>query len=386
MANFLHKLTSAAAWGLCRLLPVDQHKVVFTSYYGKGYSDNSKAIAEAMLQNKEKMDKKLKFVWLVKKGEEATLPEGIQAVDYQSPGRIRELLTAKVWVDNSRKGARSKRKGQFYLQTWHGLALKRIELDAADKLPPDYEQYARRDSDQTDVMISGSRYMTDIYRSAFAFRGNIEEFGSPRNDCLFADPEPFRARVRQALGLPMDRKLVLYGPTFRADHSVDAYGLDCQGLARALEKRFGGTWTVLVRMHPAVEELAPNLFAYDGEQICNATGLSDIMELLAASDAVVTDYSSLMFDFALTGRPCFQFATDIPQYKNDRNFYFPITDTPFPLATSNEELQQAVLDFDEADYQLRWQKFSDRLGMREDGHASQRCADLIFRVLSGEPQ
>ncbi len=377
MSALVHKLCSVAAWYFYRLFPVEKNKVVVSSFYGKGYSDNPKGIVDALLRR----NANIKIVWLVKPGAEDSLPEGVTPVCYDSLRRIKELSTAKVWIDNNRKGARIKRKNQYYLQTWHGLALKRIERDVADKLPAYYERYARRDSAQCDVIISNCTHMTKIYRNSFWFDGEILEYGSPRNDVLFADPTPYRKKVRDAFSLPQDRKLILYGPTFRANHSVDAYRLDCEGLRQACHERFGGDWTVLVRLHPVVEQLAGDLFAYDGNTICNATAFPDITELLAATDLTITDYSSLMFDFALTGRPCFQFAVDIAQYQNDRNFYFSLDKLPFPTATSNAELFQAIRSFDEAAHAARWQEFSESFGLCEDGKASERCADWVLSHL-----
>lgn len=374
MIEILKKIETAAAWYFYRLFPVEKNKIVVTSFYGRGYSDNPKGIVDALLRR----NANLKIVWLVKPGAESSLPAGVTPVPYDSLRRVKELSTAKVWIDNNRKGARIKRKNQYYLQTWHGLALKRIERDVADKLPAYYERYAQRDSAQCDVIISNCSHMTRIYRESFWFDGEILEYGSPRNDILFDAPAAYRKKVRDLFGLPQNRKLILYGPTFRADHSLDAYRLDCDALRQACHDRFGGDWTVLVRLHPAVEQLSGGLFAYDGDTICNATIYPDITELLAAVDLTITDYSSLMFDFALTGRPCFQFATDIAQYQNDRNFYFSLDKLPFPLATSNTQLAQNIRSFDPDAYNCRWQAFARSFGLCEDGQASERCADWIL--------
>ncbi|MCQ2418683.1 MAG: CDP-glycerol glycerophosphotransferase family protein [Clostridia bacterium] len=375
--SILNKIASAAAWGLSGLLPIKKNKIVFCSFYGKGYSDHCKAITEVLLKSEKKLD----IVWLVRPGEEASLPAGVRAVNYNSTRRIRELCTAKCWVDNCRKGALRKRKKQYYMQVWHGLALKRIEKDAATKLDDDYTPYAVRDSEQIDVIISNCTHMTKVYQSSFWYDGQVAEFGSPRNDILFTPAAPIREKVHAAFSLPQDRKLVLYGPTFRADHSIDAYKLDTKLLRQALSERFGGEWTVLVRMHPAVEALSEQVFAYDGETVCNATPYPDIMELLAASDCTITDYSSLMFDFALTERPCFQFATDLQAYMADRNFYFPLTELPFPRAESNEALAENIRSFREEDRKLSWERFNRDFGLKEDGKAAERCAALLLKQL-----
>lgn len=372
--SILKKLSSVAAWTFSGLLPIKKNKIVFCSFYGKGYSDHCKAITEALLKSGKALD----IVWLVRPGEEASLPEGVRAVNYNSSRRIRELCTAKCWVDNCRKGALKKRRGQFYMQVWHGLALKRIEKDAATKLDDDYTPYAIRDSKQIDVIISNCTHMTKVYKTGFWYDGRVEEFGSPRNDILFTPAEPLREKVHTAFSLPQERRLVLYGPTFRADHSLDAYKLDTDLLRRTLSDRFGGDWTVLVRMHPAVEALSEQVFSYDGKTVCNATAYPDIMELLAASDCVITDYSSLMFDFALTKRPCFQFATDLQAYMADRNFYFPLTELPFPRSESNAALAENILAYREEEQAARWERFNRDFGLCEDGKAADRCAALLL--------
>ena len=134
---------------------------------------------------------------------------------------------------------------------------------------------------------------------------------------------------------------------------------------------------MLVRLHPNVMQLAKDL-TFDNEVTFDATAFDDMQLLLSACDAVITDYSSLMFDFALTRRPCFQFATDIDAYKTDRNFYFPIDETPFPLAKSNAEMVQHILDFDDAAYQKDWDAFYQKMGFCEDGQATQRCVQWIL--------
>lgn len=377
--SILKKLSTAVLWRLFGLLPIQKNKAVFSSFYGRGYSDNPKAICDALQKRQEGLD----LVWLVKEGQEQTLPAGVRAVRYDSVQRIRELATADCWVDNCRKGAPRKRRGQFYLQTWHGLALKRIEKDAADKLDSAYAPYAMRDSKQIDAIISNCAHMTRVYQNGFWYDGEVKEFGSPRNDMLFLPAQPFREKVLQTLQLPQTQKLVLYGPTFRADHSIEAYRLEADGLRTALADRFGGDWTLLVRLHPAVEELSAQVFSYDGNTVVNATAYPDIMELLAASDCVITDYSSLMFDFALTKRPCFQFATDLEQYAKDRNFYFPITELPFPCAQSNQELVENIRSYSPLAQQESWERFNRDFGLMEDGKAAERCTDLLIWHMKG---
>lgn len=377
--GIVNKLFMAACSVVGLALPVDKKKVVFSSYFGRGYSDNSKAIAEVML----KRGTDAKLYWLCKDEKEAaTLPEGVIPCPYNSPKRIFALSTARVWVDNCRKYERFKKKNQFYLQTWHGFPLKRIEKDAVDALGPIYEKGAIRDSKKIDLLTSNSAFYTEVMKRCFWYDGEIAEVGTPRNDVFINGDEGAYAKVRDFFGLSRERKLLLYAPTFRADHSTEAYRLDAKRLAEALEGRFGGGWTILIRLHPNVAAQSKELFSYDGQTIADATMYPDMQELLCASDILITDYSSSMFDFALSKKPCFRFALDVADYMKDRNFYFDFEEIPFPAAYSNDEMVALVEGFDEALYSENRSRFYDSLAFCEDGRASERCADWIIGKLS----
>lgn len=370
------KLQKGLAWTSGRLLPIQKNKIVFTSFYGRGASDNPKAIVDELVKRPEALD----IVWLANDPAHAGVPVGVRVVQYDTPEAIRELCTARVWVDNCRKGARVKKAGQYYMQTWHGFALKRIERDVADQLSKEdatYATYAQRDSKQIDVIVSDSSFMTDIYLRSFWYDGPVMEYGAPRNDILIQPPADAKQIVSAALGLPADCKLAMYAPTFRADGSLDAYNMDYHAVCAALQQRFGGRWIMLIRLHPHVMQKAKDL-KFDGQTTFDATAFDDMQLLLSACDAVITDYSSLMFDFALTRRPCFQYASDIDAYKNDRNFYFPIDETPFPLARDNAEMARNIAAFDEAAYRRQCDAFYEKMGFRADGQASARCVDWIL--------
>ena len=198
-------------------------------------------------------------------------------------------------------------------------------------MEPLYVRSCIQDSAQCDLMVSGSGFMTRLYQRAFWYQGSVAEYGTPRNDVLFLSPQPqLSEKVRRAFGLPEDRKLVLYAPTFRADHSCSAYQLDVPALWRLAGTGSAAsgpgssvcipTWRSALRdclLTTAAPFWTPRL-----TRICRS--------FLCAADILVTDYSSCMFDFALSGKPCFQFATDIEAYRLDRNFYFPWIRCPFP--------------------------------------------------------
>ena len=265
------------------------------------------------------------------------------------------------------------------MHTWHGFALKMIDADATQALEEAYIQGSKNDSRMTDVIVSGSGFMSGIYRDSFWYDGEVEELGTPRNDIFFGDTcTALAEKVRKILHLPQNRRLALYAPTFRADQNLDCYALDAQKLVSACEARFGGEWTVLIRLHPNIAGKSAGLFPYDVEKILDATAYPDMQELLAGADLLITDYSSSMFDYALTGKPCVQFALDVEEYTRERNFYFPLTGLPFPMARSNDELESIICNYDQTQWAGRWEVFRQENGFREDGNASDRCARWIL--------
>lgn len=374
----LRDFGSHCLWAAMKMTPIKRNRIVFCSYYGRGYSDNPKSICEVL----RKSGKDLDLVWLCKdEAAEKSLPEGVRAVPYRGVKRLKALASAGVWVDNCRKYESIKRKKQFYLQTWHGFALKRIEKDVEDKLEPEYVEGCKKDSAQCDAIITGNEHMARLFRNSFWYDGPILKTGTPRNDIFYQDHNALHAKVCKAYGLPEDRKLALYAPTFRGDKSTDAYRIDAEMVRRKCEENFKGEWSVLIRLHPNVAEQSEQLFSYDGDRLINATSYPDMQELLCAAGLLITDYSSSMFDYALTGKPIVQFATDIEAYAKDRNFYFPIDQLPFRLARSNAELETILSDLQPLWTSPEWAEFARENEFCEDGSASIRCAALILKQL-----
>lgn len=365
-------------WIICRLFRIDKKKIVVSNYRGRGYGDNAKYIVESLLRS----DNDIKIIWLVLNDKEASsLPKDVIPCRMHSVASIYHLSTAKIWIDNCRKGViLFKRKSQFYMQTWHGFALKQIEKDVEDKLGKTYVRDAKKDSKLIDCIISDSKFMTQIYKSSFWYNGDVLELGSPRNDIIINRQQDLADRVYKHFNISNDKKLILYAPTFRADGSNSAYALDFQRVKRSCEERFGGTFSVLVRLHPNIINNSEQMY-FDGINIINASFYPDMQELLSVSSVVISDYSSLMFDFALSMKPCFQFATDIDAYKQDRNFYFEIDKLPFVLAKDNEEMEKEILFFNEDAYKARLSEFYDSVGMIMNGFASSKCSDIILEKM-----
>lgn len=366
---------------VCRVFPVVPNKVVVLNFRGKGFGDNGKGIALQLMKTAPGVD----IVWAVSgAAAAASLPEGIRSVKLCSLRYYWEMATAGVWVDNCRKGRSiSKRKGQFYIQTWHGATgCKKVERDVQDKLSPDYVANAKYDSQMADVILSGSRFFTELCRRAFWYDGRILEFGTPRLDVLFHQTEEENRRVKQSLGIAQKDKVLLYVPTFRADGNVACYIQEYDRLLAALREKTGDNWVALVRLHPNVADKAG--FISYSDKVINATGYPDLYELIPVADVVISDYSSAIFDAAIVNKTGFLYATDLQAYRADRDFYIDIPELPFPFAESMDELIENIRGFDPQHYRENLEKFNQRIGYFESGNASEAVVEEIMKAMKHE--
>ena len=356
------------------LLPIQEKKIFFLSYYGSQYGCNPKYLSEYLTKNCQGWS----VVWGFTQPEKYEI-DGIRKVRYLSWRYFYELCTSQVLITNYRmtKNYR-KRKGQLYVQTWHSsLRLKMIEGDTVQTLEPNYVEMAKRDSAQIDILLSGCKYSTEIFRRAFWYSGPIIPTGTPRVDLLYSNDINKRELILKKLGLTSDSHVVLYAPTFRKDNSLECYNIEYSRLISSLSERFGGKWQVLLRLHPHLQNYSKQLVDKD-IFINDVTSYDDIQELLYISDCVISDYSSLVFDYSLTKRPCFLYASDLKEYTSkDRSLYFNIHELPFPLSTNNDELNSLIITYDENIYKQKLHLFHQSIGSFETGHACQNVVNYL---------
>lgn len=353
--------------------PLKRKKILFFSYYGSQYGCNPKYISEYIQDNSNDYD----IVWAFNTPERYYIG-GIRKVRYYSLSFFYELCTAKFIVTNYRMPLFfRKRKRQIYIQTWHSsLRLKTIEKDAETQLTPGYVKMAKQDSKAIDCLLSGCRFSTEIFKSSFWYDGFILECGTPRNDLFFTQVFNIRKKINSTYSISENTRIVLYAPTFRKDYRLDYYNIDYAKLVQAFSARFGGEWTVLVRLHPHLQQLSRLLLAESN--VIDTTSYDDIQELLAASDIIISDYSSLMFDFSLTGRPCFLYLPDLDEYtRKDRKLYFDIKKLPYIKAYSNDDLIKSIKLFDEINYKNDLIAFNSQIGSFENGTSCQQILDYI---------
>lgn len=351
----------------CRTEP---QKVVLSSYWGKGYGDNPKYITEEILKQGLDWD----IVWMTN-GTNMNYPQGVRTVLYGSNDALRELASAKMWVDNVRNSLQPpKKKNQVYLQTWHGgVSFKCVEKAAEKTIHPNYVKAAKRDGQISDGIVCACRIQKEDFQENFWLNPNTEilECGLPRNDIFFDQEwvEQKYREIRRHFGIDQDTKIVLYAPTFRDDYSMDAYRLDFVGILEAMERRFRQKMVLVVRLHPNVQDQA-DFIEYD-DRILNGTTWPDAQELYMAADYMISDYSSSFLDYALLNRPVFLCLPDYEKYRAERGLNEVFEQCPFPRAYSSEQLLEVIGTFSEEKYWADMAAFREKWQPYDDGHAAQ---------------
>jgi CDP-glycerol glycerophosphotransferase len=366
--------------------PVQQRRplrdaVLFISWKGKQCGDNPQAIAEELRRRGDQREQ----VWAVSDWS-VPVPHGATAVlagtedYYEAMARCRYLITnddTQPWY--------VKRDGQVYIQTWHGTPLKRLGFDVARPQSVSglrYLDHLTRETARWDLLLSPNPFSTPIMRQAFRYQGEICESGYPRNDVLCdGDPSRLTAQVRERLGIPAGKRVVMYAPTWRDDqyYASGRYRFDFRlDLAQA-RQRLGDSTVILLRGH---HHMADDVPAGQDGFVLNVTSYPSLAELCLASDALITDYSSVMFDFAPTGKPMLFFTYDLAQYRDVlRGFYFDFeAEAPGPLLATSAEVVEAIAGVDEvsARYAGAYAAFTARFCPLDDGKAAARACDAIF--------
>ena len=232
-----------------------------------------------------------------------------------------------------------------------------------------------------DVLLSGCHTFSKILKGCFWFNGPILSFGNPRQDILFHNNEVLKIRIKKSLQIDENEHVLLYAPTFRKNNSFDCYHLDFSHLSKVLNIKFGGKWKILLRLHPNISHLS-SLLSNELTGVIDVSLYDDIHELFLITDVVISDYSSLVFDFSLTKRPCFLYTPDLYDYShNDRHFYFKIDDLPFPYAESQKELFNLIYSFSDSKYREEIDAFLHSIGSFDDGYSCEHIAQYIFKEI-----
>ncbi|MGC5365383.1 CDP-glycerol glycerophosphotransferase family protein [Streptomyces sp. DT24] len=355
--------------------------VLYSSFDGRQYSDSPRAVHEELAARTVDLE----HLWVVH-DQQARVPAGATSVVHGSAAWHEALARCRHIVTNTQlPDWFVRREGQTVVQTWHGTPLKRIGLDLAGTPQANaaYIATIERRARQWSVLVSPNTFSTPVLRRAFGYQGEVMECGYPRND-LFHGPDPVKAAatVRERLGLPDGKRIVLYAPTWREDRTGGGggYALDLRLDLAAAEHELAADTVLLVRRHYLVTDRLPDT---GSGFVRDVSRYPDVGELMLVSDVLVTDYSSLMFDFAQTGRPMLFHTYDLEHYRDTlRGFCFDFESrAPGPLIRDSAGLVAALRDPERAtrDHAEAYAAFRRDFCDLDDGHAAARVADRLLR-------
>ena len=355
-----------------------QNSVLFEAFEGKVIGDSP---LDIFLELQRKRSD-LTCYWSYRRStlkNGAKIPLGAIGVRHGSRRWLKLLATSKYLVNNTAFPWYFKKSaGQIYLQTWHGTPLKRLVRDIAPgQLSGQYLATMQREAQAWDYLVSPSDYASKVFESAFGYRGQMLETGYPRNDRVVRASAETRVRVRKQLGVSPATILVLYAPTWR-DYSINSLGdfrpTNYLDASTQLPRGF----QMMYRGHTMTHAAHTKTSAGDAIDVTN---YPDITELFLAADVLITDYSSVMFDFANTKKPIIFLTPDIEKYESERGFYLDLrNDAPGPICSNTAEVIDALEDLEglQKIYESNYRAWQEKFVGLDDGGAAIRVVAKVF--------
>ena len=296
-------------------------------------------------------------------------------------------------MDSRQMSIFKKRSENVFIQTWHGTPLKKLALDmhtlnmGDSKDLASYKKNFANDVLSWDYLITQNHYSTEIFKRAFNFEKEIWEIGYPRNDLLFKFDWSSINELKKRLGLPLHKKILLYAPTWRDNlyYSPGQWKFDLNLDMERLRIELGDEYIVLIKEHYLIADLDEDAFPADGF-VYRFNYTQDIQPLYLVSDVLITDYSSVMFDYSLLEKPMIYYVYDYEEYEqNLRGFYFNLSDeAPGPIVRTQEELIYTIkyeLDDYNNSFKDKYKVFMDKYNHAEHGDASKRVVEYLKQLV-----
>ena len=372
---------------------VDNNTVIFESYMGRSYACSPKSLYLEMKSNIKYIDYNFIWAFVGKEKYKHLEDKRTKVIEYASKEYYESYAVAKYWITNSRipEGI-EKKDGQIYVQCWHGTPFKRLGFDikveglnalnSMEELCDKYEYDAKK----YDYLISPSKFCTEKFISCFNLKklnkqGIIIEKGYPRNDSLFKAIPNEIAEMKKNLGLPKNKKIVLYAPTWRDNQHTSGLGYTYKlGIDfDEFKKKLGDEYIILFRAHYFISN-SFDFKKYKGF-VYNVSEYDDIADLYILSDILVTDYSSVFFDFANLKKPIMFYMYDLNEYQNKmRDFYFSLEELPGPIIKTQKELEQAFVNIKKYGkiYNKSYNEFNDKFNYLDGNDCSKKVLEEII--------
>lgn len=381
--RILYKLTY-------RFVSINDKLVIFISFHGRGYSDNPRAIYEQM--KKDERFKEYRFIWFIKNHKKKNIKiEGAEIKEYFSLSYFYYMSKAKYWIINCKMPSYiAKKRNQIYLQTWHGTPLKRLGHDII--APEDatfyrsgvsFEQMTKSydiDVERYNYMISPNAFCTEVFQTSFRInRERLIETGYPRNDFITNANQDDIRNLKLKYNLPLDKKIVLYAPTWRDNSYVaSGYTFELEADFHQWKEMLGDDYIVVFKPHYLIINKYENDESLNGF-LYSMKAEAEINELYVISDILVTDYSSVFFDYAVLNRPIYFYMYDLEQYKGElRGFYLDIySELPGKIYENESQLLKDIKN-GVYDYSIL-ESFNQRFNNWQTGDCAQKVIDIVFK-------
>lgn len=349
-------------------------QVLCASFRGRQYADSPRNISEMLHDLHPEID----VIWALNSNDDpyGIVPSYVKAVRYNSKEYYQALAQCFCFITNNEMRPNiAKRKGQYFVQTWHGdRSFKKVLYDDLDDWNDTYRANVVRDDAVTDICLAASDYGERVYRSAFRYNGEILKIGMPRNDQLLNVSQEKIEKIKKILGIDNNSKLIMYAPTFRDDRMHESCEVvDIDALVGWLCSETGETWKGLYRAHSLGKGIGSN------GQILDVSAYPDMSDLLLISDAVITDYSSVSGDYMLMDRPMVLALFDLDDYtRNSRQLSVSLEDVGLPIAKNMDELHSLLINSLQQGKLLGREQAMKYYGVTETGNSTRVVVDLII--------
>lgn len=377
------KITGFVLGLLTKIVKIKQKNILFASYGGRNFDDSPKAIYNEICHRKDFNDWNL--IWAFAEPDKFSIPRG-NKVKIDTLSFFKALLTSHVWISNSgmSRGIEYKDDRIIKVETWHGCPLKKIGGEENQNSLGGNISKANALLDDKTIRCAQSEYDRDIFSRIFhATKESFLICDLPRNDSLLTYSECDCGKIKKTLRLPLDKKVILYTPTYREyliDKKNNTYIAPPLNLKK-WQDIFGSEYVLLVRAHYAVNK-ALNL--KDNEFVRNVSEYDCLNDLYAIADIMISDYSSTYFDYAILNRPMFCFAYDLEEYEEKRGLYLNLAEVlPCPIAKTEDEIIENIRFLDVEKAKKNTKKFREKF-VPHAGRASTIVVDKIIERLLKE--
>lgn len=354
------------------VFPLRKHRIYILSFQGKPeYAFDGKAIVEYSNNN----DLGYRFIWGYKGKKPTNQHENVKYVKMNSIIGMYYILTCKTFITNINPPLNIPyRKKQLLINTWHGFGPKK-----GGRYCPGFDE--KQFNMSKCFLATNDYYKNTVLRDAFMFKGKILPIGFCRNDVLFDEEkiEKIKRDTKECYGLS-DKKVLLYAPTFRGDFQYKNPTIDFNKVIKTLNEKTSEEWIVALRSHPMI---ASRLTQNDNKNIIDVSKHEDIHDLICMADALISDYSSVMWDFSLTKRPVIMYVDDFEEYENDKSVFDYFYELPYFNVKNMDELVKTINEYDDKKYKEKLENFFKECNSYEKGTACKELYEYINLNLGG---